>query len=577
MASKEIIGLALEDDKIRGARFLVHKDYLELLDLDTIQLSQPLTATEEKQVGQAEVATISDTDDIFNINSEESEILDMNDDEGDTDSEFDMTEEGLSGDEEKSNEALLQLMLSNFNKKKVNLSLNVPAGNTIIQFFDDTDYRQLIKEDLKDFISDKVSSIYNKEIPDEQYRSHIQGDGSLVLTSFENRSDLLNLVDRTASIYNGTIRIREIRPDELNLIGLIRSNYNLEEGEYTGVIHIGKESTRMLFLKGTELHSVLPVITVKSSSRKALDTIFSKILFEVDKGEIPNIDRLLITNPAGFGDDARAFFAEQFMDVEVEIFQYHSNKIILSEELEKSPPNLNSYTCAIAAAWTASGIDDDAFLPFSFLPKYVRDRQQVFKLQWHGVLLLLLIAAIPILLNTKYQTGQNTISRLETEQRVLQTEILQIKPLAGTVESLFIELDEENSRLVLLEQQSTEALKWSQSLDKLNYGMWPIQNTWLTSMQSVNEGMILDGYTLYRSRIPRIARIFNDASISQVSKGEIREQNVYRFTILVNSITADTTLFNPDTPTVSEEQIRKFLEEAGLVYNEVDNNQPGTE
>jgi hypothetical protein len=579
LAAKEIIGLALEDDKVRGARFLVHKGYLELLDLDTIQLTQPLGMAAEKQEVRAEEEVAAETDDIFNLEDEESETLnmDMDDEDPGSDFEFDMTEEGTSGDEEATNEALLQLMLSNFSEKRANLSLNIPIGETIVQFFDDTDYRKLKKKDLKDFIGDKLASIYDKEIPDEQYRLQIRPDGSLVLASFENPSALLNLVDHTAPVYKGSIRIRDIRPDEMNLIGLVRSNYDLEEDEYTGVIHIGRDNTRMLFMKGGELHSVLPVIQVKSSTKKALDTIFSKILFEIDKGEIPGINRLLITNPAGFGDDARAFFAEQLVDIEVENFQYDGNKITLSEELERNPPNLNGYTCAIAAAWAASGIDDEAFPPFSFLPKYVRDRQQIFKLHWHGVILLMIIAAIPFILNNKYQSEHDTINRLEGEQRIIQTEIHQLRPIAETVEYLFGEVAEGSERLELLQNQNTETLKWSRSLDILNSGMQPISNAWLTSLRSVNEGMIVDGYSLFRDRIPQIARVFHNAQISQVTEGEMRDQRVYRFTILVNNITDDPTLFRAEPPEITEEHIRAIMEETGLMFDESVFNNPEAE
>ena len=72
---------------------------------------------------------------------------------------------------------------------------------------------------------------------------------------------------------------------------------------------------------------MLPIITEGESSDDILNTIFSKILFEIDKGDLPKITRLLIVKSLKLTDRVTSYFQNQFDDVEVELLTLNPNLV----------------------------------------------------------------------------------------------------------------------------------------------------------------------------------------------------------------------------------------------------------
>ncbi len=74
-------------------------------------------------------------------------------------------------------------------------------------------------------------------------------------------------------------------------------------------------------------------------------------------------------------------------------------------------------------------------------------------------------------------------------------------------------------------------------------------------MTESDGNVTLQGYTLYRTRIPEIVNIFDEATLMSVNNEELREQQVYRFTITVDRFAASDELYSPPKP----EEVKKLL------------------
>ncbi len=554
--SNEYTGIVIEDNLLKIARVKTEKGKVHLVKLDRISLVEDLKSGRTQASGamNEEEFVDEDADSIFGleeseeVTQEEPEEINLDDmeDEGMEDDmlSLDMVED-TGGGGTQSNEVLLYEVLTEIDPKSIQLALNVEAGDSIFQIIRDTDFNEVKKKDLIEDLEDKLESIYGVAKSSDLYDYEIRENGSLVLASIEHEPKLLGLINDTQELYGGKLFIEDVLPDEVGIVGLVRNNYVLPGDQVTGIIQFGPERCRLIFMKGEEIWLVSPIINEGTRKRGFLNTVFSKILFQLDTGEVPNLDRLILANNT-VGKEATDFFKQNFPDITVENFQFDSRKFSYGDQ---DPSSANSFTTAIGVAWAASGADKEQFPNLSLLPSYVIERQKIFKLQWHGFLLLFLIFLAPMGINHFYQQNAREIQNLQNELTIINSQIEQINPTVNAVNKLQNDLATLREELVLLDTLSRGTQEWSSKLDILNQGMRSsVQGTWFTGMQYNEDNVLLSGYSLYRNQIPRVVDIFSEATLLSVNIEEIREQEIYRFSIAVKEFTSDKTQFSPERP-----------------------------
>ena len=66
--------------------------------------------------------------------------------------------------------------------------------------------------------------------------------------------------------------------------------------------------------------------------------------------------------------------------------------------------------------------------------------------------------------------------------------------------------------------------------------MEDLNSIWLSDFTAGQEGLIkINGYTVYRTRIPRLATLFDNSLLKEVNVQAIRDQTVYKYNIEVPS------------------------------------------
>ncbi|MDG5768200.1 hypothetical protein QA596_12105 [Balneolales bacterium ANBcel1] len=560
MATREYIGFALDGNRIYAARLGKAGGALELLSVKTLVLPQTI---HQGTASQPEETKEDSEEDIFNLEGQPDKPEPSYSEESETDED----EEGLdlSGSvfetaEEESNDQVVSEFFHHLGRRRVYVGLNIPQGRSVFQPLSDVQPARMKKREREEFFTSKLAPIYNEVVTTEQYTWDVGENGEGWLVSYDQDTSLLNLVELAGTSYRGKMLISEMLPDEAIWTGLMRSHYELADDETTGLISIGEKTSRIVFLKGREIVQVMPLIGEGAKNRNILQTLFSKVLFEIDKGTVTSLERLVIVHSSGMGEQARDFFRDKFRDTEVELFEPDPEKLLLPEELAGDPDALNSYLTAIGAAQAAAGVDTGEWPSFSLLPEYVRERQRVFKLEWHGMLLLAMIAATPFLINHWYQDYSAQQESLERQVALSEARISELQPIASEVNHLMeqqLVLQEMNERITGLSEQT---LLWSETIKQLNEGMGDIRNTWITSLQTAGNDLNLQGYSLYRHRIPLVSEIFDDAHVFQVTEGTIRGATVYHFTIRVNNFRSDEERFNPDIPEFNFEDVSGFRE-----------------
>ncbi|HCI72229.1 MAG: hypothetical protein CL662_14145 [Bacteroidetes bacterium] len=569
-ANKIYTGFSLEDDTIKIARISVSGKVATLEKVDKIKLVNPLKKNDsDKDDGEEIFNAFDELEDesIFGIEEDqdiEGDILAGNDEDVDVEDELDDLDLGLDldlDDEENimdiddmasdidsetaaSNEVLVYNILTDLDSSKIRMSVNIPSGSTIFQILKDLDFSSIKKKDLKIIVDDRLEALYGSPKGADYYSSTIRDDGSLLLVSIDDDPQVLQLIHKAESIYSGKVTINEVLPDESLIIGLFRSNYEVDAESITALIQYSEESCRVIFLKGSDLLIISPIIPEGSSSRKFLNTVFSKILFQLDTGEVPNLDRIILCNNH-LGDTALEFFEDRFPDIEVSDFIFN-DEIFDTNGFE--PGVIASFTSAISLAWADAGFKKESYPDISFLPSYVKDRQKIFKLQWHGFILVALIISVFPITNYFYIGNSTNIDGLRDNVSSRKAEIRVLENTVQEYNRISSELEAIQTRLVLLDELSEGTLRWSVNLDLMNKGIDNIDSIWLTNFTDTGEsGIDVNGIALYRNRIPMIADMFHKAVLKDVERTLIRDREVFSFTYTISDVVADEQRYTPES------------------------------
>ncbi|TVR35986.1 MAG: hypothetical protein EA390_01055 [Balneolaceae bacterium] len=547
----------MEGDFLKIARVKRHKQGLQLLRLDKIPLVEPIHSHKElKNRAAASGDNISETEDadsIFGLNDIYQDT-DPASSEGPGDIELGSFEENLftkdSSDSDLvqeashsgSNEELLVEYLDDCRNSSIKLALNIEAGNTTYQIINGQNFNNLKNKEIQLLVADKLKAIYGHEILDDHYDYVIDKNGKLIIASVDEEPHTLQLVNSAIELYDKKYVIKDVFPDETAMVGLFRNHYKEEEGVVTGLIQLGPDKCRMVFVNGHEILKVSPVINEGTGTKKLLNTIFSKILYLLDTGEIQGVDRFVLFNNT-LGEKANDFFTKNFQNLHCEDFNYNPDQLLLTDSQKDISPG---YTTAIAIAAAAANAEKENYPTLSFLPQYIAEKQKMFKLQWHGLVLLLLIGLTPVVLNHFYQQNLNEINQLDAQENQIQLMISDLQPLVTESEQLTSQISGLQDQLSLLTELSRDNIRWSITLDRFNMAVEENEGIWITALRQNQDVLMVEGYSLTRVGIPNLANQFPEITLMSVRKLEMRDRDIYNFNLMIHRAVEDENLFTPE-------------------------------
>lgn len=566
MSKKEYIGISYDDTQIRLARIQIVRKKLKLVSVSSIKLSSPLKKELTKGL---DAFQSGDTDEVFDLDipmssdpMEELDEFDLLDDDETGFEKLDSIDDelGLEPDakEDKKqsanepkvfpNDILLSNQLEYIDASKIIVGVHIPFGKTTFQLLKGIDPSAMKKKERIDFFSDKLHPIHQSEVEEDHYNWKMLKDGSCLIAYSPDSSELINLVEIVQTHTKKKIAIHEKLSDESIWVGLARTNYKLGDDEITGLIALGKKSSRILFMKGDEIISILPIITEGEDSSNVLNTVFSKILFELDKGDLPKIDRLLLVQSSGMSEMAKVYFQRQFDNIEVDYLTPDPTVLSYSDKTFESPKDLQPYLSAIGAAWAATKADTKSFSSLSLLPQYLIDKQHLYKIEWHGIIFLILIGLSPLFLNYLYHSKTKELNELQNEKALMELQIESLQSTAEATESFITRsnlIQNESDSILALAEYSTE---WTQVMSIMNRGIADIPGLWITSVRNNGQNLDITGFSLTRNSIPQLAQLFTDVNILNVEETDLREQSAYNFGMSVNNFRQDVVRYSPEMP-----------------------------
>lgn len=385
---------------------------------------------------------------------------------------------------------------------------------------------------LKEKILDELRKVRTVQPALDAVDVFYSSDRNLVCAVREDGISLFRTIESIKPFLNNRVpRVPLIETSDIALMNLARANYGFAPDEISAIVYIGTEFTRLIFMKGSEFFHFAPVLGEGYDSINIQNTVYSRLLLEQDNLGIPRIDRVLLA-----GESRRIafdeFLKEQLPEVDIQYLRTpYLDSSLLSHETQELIPE---YAVAIATAWKILDEDNPAFYPINLLPDFIREEQRAFKLGWHGYLLLSLI-----FFSTFYFTYQISLlsSELSSRQDILVQKQVQLEEnlrLRTQISSLNEQVDRYRLALSVYDSVTPGYDKWSQMIEKLSHSTENINSLWLTDLSLNAEGnLMITGFSIYRSRIPKIARLHENVRLNKVLQAEIREKTVYNYELMV--------------------------------------------
>ncbi|MCK9408960.1 MAG: hypothetical protein WCX28_05535 [Bacteriovoracaceae bacterium] len=363
-------------------------------------------------------------------------------------------------------------------------------------------------------------------------------EGQILSVIREDGLGLLDLIDSVRDFLGKrTPKLQFVETSDISLMNLVRANYELGESEVSIIVYVGTEFSRLIFMKGQFFFHFAPVISEGRLTPNIENTIYSRILLEQDSAGIVRIDRIFLAGEA-VKIDLKQFLAPQFAEAPIE---YLISTMLDTSEFQDNPETIVSeYAIPIASAMRALEPKNKAYYEIDLLPTSYREGQKVFKLAWHGYLLLLLIFGTTFFFTSRFAELNEDVRRSRSDLQKKQEQLAENQRLQGILDDLIVQNSQYEAALRVYDELMPNYNRWSKMFNHLTGSVESVNSVWIKDISARGDSTLeLTGFTLYRQRIPRIANMFENATLQTVDIESIRGKDIYRFVLLVRSNVAD--------------------------------------
>lgn len=531
---EKILGLYNDALELKAILASLSANKIVIESIDNSKLLSPFKQIEEISGGESEddLESLS-AEDIFGISDKNQKGEEANPFEGQV----------SEGEEETpvSNEDVLLALLHRVPAEKFNIAINLPSpvmNTTILK----NGYNKLKNNKAREAkIHAEINQQIHGNVPKDQYAYIATDKNQLLAFGYMGDVPLIQAYDTIRDRLEQKHKFLLLNPNEISILNLVCYNYAPGEDEVIVIIDITQNESRIIITKGGKFIHMAPIIREGSATPSVLNTLKGKLLYEQDIGNIPDFDLLVLTGKSK-QLEAKEFFQKNLGLENVEYIKLNSEKFVASPE---DAASLQNFTGALGLVVTALKSNEKNLYKVELLPAYVQKRQQIFKIAWHGILILILILFVPMTLNWLNNSKRYLKESYEKEVELLDRSIEDLNWVEPLIDSLVFELGDLQAEYSKLDSLARGTRRTTVTIDKIYRAARDVNGIWFTDVNVKSSTVEISGYSIYRNRIPQFIKRFPRASIESITPTEIREKVVYQFKVVIEKITQDEKEFNP--------------------------------
>jgi hypothetical protein len=322
-------------------------------------------------------------------------------------------------------------------------------------------------------------------------------------------------------------KIETIKSAEVALANYVSHTVKFFPEDYSLIIHIGKEASKLIFLEGQSLKHIGTTLDIGTKNLHTYDVYFSKILLEMENGGIPRLDNVILC-----GDDRSENIVLSFYGTfpEANVIELKFDGFDLSEISEEDKENISSYSVPIASAYEYFAELKKEFFGINILPTEIKENQKFLQFGWHSYLMLVLFFFAAFGITVMVLSNISEMNKLDLEIQRLSDMKKRNEEILSQMTPLQEKISNFDNTQAILDSAAAGTEIWSNSLQNVADFVERRRDFWISHLDSKdNTTMLLKGYTLSRRSLTEFARYSNTSILNNITYEPLREKSAFSF------------------------------------------------
>lgn len=342
------------------------------------------------------------------------------------------------------------------------------------------------------------------------------------------QSNYLQAIDSLAKMNNRRFfKIPAVKSAEISLASYVARVRNFNETETSLILYVGKEYSKLIFLKGNKILHIGSTLSVGRNSFNAHNVIVSKILLEMEHGSLSNIDNIVVCGEDD-SEDLLSIMREAYPKTQVLPQKLKSVEIISVDSFS----NEASFIIPIAVAEEYFAELNKKYAGINLLPNYIKEEQTLIHLDWKGYLTILLIIISTIFFGVRIQYNNRELAAKNEEIRRIRLIQAQNKEITAKIQSYENKIRNVDQTKAVLDQLSSGTEVISNQMKKLAEFTDEKKNLWISQVKmDVNKNMKINGYTFVRPVVKELSDSYKGSILQNIIYDPLRDFRSFKFEI----------------------------------------------
>jgi Tfp pilus assembly protein PilN len=446
-------------------------------------------------------------------------------------------------------------MLASFDLQRGVIALNVYEDNILKDNFGATS-----KKDIDTFIKSKMTP---KQVKAGDWQTSVVTIGEQKQNWLHKGTNrLLDMLRDYQKTNHMQLFFQLADANDVALTDYFRVAYEQVLDKDTLLVYLGQEYRKAFLFRDGHWADTLKLQITQTIPEP--EVISSKLALAIDSAQLKEPELIVVCGDMA-NSDLVDYIKSQFPSAHVELLGYQ-NLVISTQDTESFDASiLSQFTIPIALAYKALFPEDDRFTPSNFLPSRIIEGQKVFKIAWHGFIVLFLIFAWALIFTNLIMKETLLINQENLLKRDLDFRLEARRKEAIEIQKIRTELDAQEKNIQVLKDLLVNKNPWTETLNIANRVFSGQALSWLNNMKLEGEFLRLSGVTTKRAAIIEFANAFPGSQIRKVSNTKIRNTSVWAFEL-------NSPLPKVDWVGEIQRDVESLLR---LKQNVADTNQPG--